>query len=363
MKRITFVMPNLNGGGAEKIVVKLANEMCLLTTVKIILLKKEGVNLTKLNQNIEVIDLNEKLNLKGIYKLIKSLRKDKNEIIFSGLGQLNVILIIFKKLLKNKKFIARETNVPSIFNNLKKNEGKKIYYILDFLYRITYKNFDRIIVQSNDMLEDLNKNYKIPINKIVKINNFINFNEIDKKIEDSSKELKGKIKVISMGRLEYQKGFDLLIENVKKIKNKDYMFYIFGDGKLKEDLNNQILINKLEDKVKILTYVNNPYKYMNEADIFILPSRVEGFPNVLLESLACGTPVIVNNFKGGANEIVQSGFNGEIFDFVGKTGDFEKILKTTLCYKKQKNKIQDDIKNKFNQENKIQEYIKTIFHV
>jgi glycosyltransferase involved in cell wall biosynthesis len=80
---------------------------------------------------------------------------------------------------------------------------------------------------------------------------------------------------------------------------------ILGEGSEKLHLQNQIYDLRLNDRVSLPGFSHNPYKYMEQSDVFISSSRFEGFPNVVIEALFCGTPVIANNYKGGINEILQ----------------------------------------------------------
>ncbi|MGL5902500.1 MAG: glycosyltransferase, partial [Cetobacterium sp.] len=166
------------------------------------------------------------------------------------------------------------------------------------------------------------------------------FKELNQKI--NSKEIINKkdkkIKLIFAGRLTHQKGIDLLLDQISKIKTIDFELLILGIGELENQLLIKIKDLKLEKKVKMLGYQKNPYIYFSQSDIFILPSRIEGFPNVAIESLALGIPIIANDFKGGINEIIIDKFNGKIINFELEN-NFEKIICDTLNFRKNKKEI------------------------
>jgi glycosyltransferase involved in cell wall biosynthesis len=121
-------------------------------------------------------------------------------------------------------------------------------------------------------------------------------------------------KIVSAGTLEHRKGFDLLINVMSKIlkKNNKIHLTILGDGPEKENLRKQINSLNLSDYVTLEGYQKNPYIYFSNADLFVLSSRYEGLPNAMLESLACGTPVVAFNCPGGIDEIIGNESQGTL---------------------------------------------------
>ena len=129
---------------------------------------------------------------------------------------------------------------------------------------------------------------------------------------------------------------------------KKFHLTIIGDTVDKEYeryLHSLILEYGLVTSVTFLGYQSNIYKWYNNADVFVLSSRYEGFPNVVLEALYCKTPVLANNCKGGVNEIVINGKNGFLFDFEHK--NFEEKLSLTVQTNFDLNAIKTDIANRF----------------
>lgn len=358
------VMSSMTGGGAEKMVMYIANELSKNKSDEIILIlfKKEGENLSKLKQNIKIINLNSSLGLFGIIKLIYHLKKIKPSLIFISLGPLNAIFSIFLIFFKDSKNIARETNIPSVINNLKSKKNK-IYYFINILYKVFYKFYDKIIVQSDDMKNDLIENYKIDKKKIIKINNLIDIPLIEEKIKESTFKIKNifdkkHIYGISLGRLTSQKGFEMLIEKVEQLRNTNIIIYILGEGEDKKILCSKIKKLKLEEYIKILPFDENPYKYLVRSDFFIFPSKVEGFPNSLIEALGVGLPAIVNNFKGGANEIINENFNGKIVNFEDTKLDLKKEIDEILKY--DRNLIKKVARQKYSKEKIIKKYLEIL---
>lgn len=349
-------MPNLGGGGGERIISILLNNIDRNKfEPHLVILKKNGSNafLKDLKKDVTLHRLEIKHRIKIsfpllIYKLLKLSKQEKPDVLFFGSGQINALISPFLFLFpKRIKTIARESNMPSIFEK---------YFFIKFFYRFFYSNYYKIIVQSDDMFNDLYENFKISKSKMIKINNPIDVSYVDKKINTTEViALSGaRINLLAVGRLTYQKGFDLLIPQLAKLEDSNFFLTILGEGEEREALENLVLKNHLEQKVCFKGNVENPYKYMEKADALILSSRFEGFPNVVLEALACGTPVLANYCLGGIDEIIKPGFNGYIYSF--KNEDFEFQFEQFFKSNFNKDEIKKDVVNRFRVENKIVEF-------
>jgi glycosyltransferase involved in cell wall biosynthesis len=214
--------------------------------------------------------------------------------------------------------IIRESNIVSML--IKKKRDK-------ILYSLFIGKADMIVCQSDDMMRDLIENFHCDKNRIYKINNPVDFDFVEKKIQEPMvfPFMENKKILISCGRLEYQKGFDLLIAAFAKLPNKDeFQLIIMGAGALKNTLEEQAKKLNVDHLIYFPGFVDNPYNYMKRADFFVSSSRFEGFPNVVIEALACGTPVIANAYLGGINEIINEKV-GSIID-ITNTSLFQKAL-------------------------------------
>ncbi len=349
-------MPSLGGGGAERVVSILLNNINRdIYSVNLILLFKNVSNdyLINLKEDVVIHYFNLKKNkhysiLSMVYRAICFSYKKKPDILFFGFGAYNTIFSFFLSFFPKKTiFIARETSIPSKYENR---------FLIKLLYKFSYKKFDKIIVQSNDMLDDLNQVFNIPLAKMVKINNPVDFENITFK---SNQDInftfsKAHINLISVGRLSKEKGYDLLIKEVSKIKDLDFHLYLIGNGPLRSDLEELTKKYSLEQHVSFIGFVKNPYAYLKKADIFILSSRFEGFPNAVLESLSCGIPVLANNCLSDMSQIIKPNFNGEIFSF--EENDFQKKLQIIIKGNYDRTKISKDTKKRFSIENTIQKF-------
>ncbi len=345
-EKILFILPALHGGGAERVMLTLVKHIDRKKFLPIfVLLKKEGKFIKQVPRDIEMIDLKATQARYAIFKIAKIIREKKPDIVFSTLGHLNLLMALIRPFFSKKiKFISRESNTVSV-----ENKGEKYPRLFDFLYKKIYNNFDLIITQSEYMKKDLVENYKTDQSKAVVIYNPVDIEHIEERLKEQNKTFfdSGKINLLAVGRLSHQKGFDILI-NTMTLLNDKYHLTILGEGEDKESLNNQIKILKMENKITLAGFTNNPYTYMLHCDLFILSSRYEGLPNVVLETNSCGTPVVAVNSPGGTAEIVKNGVNG--------------ILTPSLDPQQLANDIKKATKYRFNSY-EIKEYIRKNFNV
>ncbi len=350
MKKISilFILPDLETGGAERIVTTIANHLDREKfEPKIMLLRKEGGYLAFLNDDVEVIDLKTPRIRHSLIPILKEIRKRKPDIVFSGFGEVNAYLALFIKFFPKTKFIARETNVVS-----KHVTRKEIQFFYKF-----YNNYDKIICQSDDMKSDLVENFKIRKEKLIKINNPVDFTFIDRKLAVSEKPESfkdGFENVVAIGNLSPRKGFDNLLRVFSQLKNEKIKLHILGDGKDKTELH-QLKYDLVLENVIFHGQQKNPYQFLKFADLFVLSSRYEGFPNVLLEAGACGIYSLANDCQGGINEIIQPGVIGEISNIENYEEFADKIL-TILEKTHDQVAIKNSILSRFSKEIILDKY-------
>lgn len=340
---IIFILPDLERGGAERIVTTIANHLPREKfKISILLLRKEGGYLELLKEDIEIIDIKTPRIRYSLIPILKEIKKRKPDIVFSGFGEVNAYLSLCIRFFPHTKFIARETNVVS--QHVTRPE-------IRFLYKF-YNHYDTIICQSDDMQHDLIENFKIRREKTVKINNPVDFDFIDEKLAISqipeSFENEAFKNVVAIGNLSARKGFDNLLKVFAHLKNEKIKLHILGDGRDKQLLHQMKQDWGLENVI-FHGQQKNPYQFLKFADLFILSSRYEGFPNVLLEAGACGVYSLANDCKGGIKEIIQSQINGEIADIENHTAFSEKIL-DVLKRPYDKEVIRQSIKSRFSKE-------------
>ena len=308
--RCTLIIHSLNSGGAERVISNMANYWAA---------KGWEINLLTFDDNSKktFYDVDPKIShiplgiagyspnpIMGIWNnltRIQSLRtviiKSKPNVVISFMNQTNEIVLLATRWL-NVPVVVSERNDPA-----SQTTGK----IWEQLRQWTYPLADRIVVQTKRAGDYFSSKLQ---KRICVIPNPVLLPPDEQEISD--KLSSGKRSLIAMGRLVPQKGFDMLLEAMAKLKDRypEWTLTILGEGELRsqlESLRNEL---GLGDRVHLLGRVKNPHVFLKQADIFIMSSRFEGFPNALCEAMACGLPVISTDCPNGPREIIRDGVDG-----------------------------------------------------
>lgn len=294
MKKIAFIIPNLAVGGAEKMLLTIANSLCTCYEIHIIFLKKEGLLLNALDEKITTWDVNNGRIYFSIIKILKITKKINPDIIFSWMGYLNAYLIFFKKFFpKNIHWYARESNIPSLINKM-----LRFTFLFEYFYRF-YKNYDKIICQTEFMANDLIQNYKVRPESIYIISNPYSLKDISEKINPFNEQ---KHNILFIGRLRAEKKVEYLIKALALLP-VNYHLNIVGDGDQKLMLMQEVKKMDLTDRVTFFGNSPEPGKYYRFSDCMVLCSEFEGLPNVAIEALCNGCPVIAYNINTALNSL------------------------------------------------------------
>ena len=305
MKNILFIIDKLCDGGAEKSIINLTNALkqdyniTLLTFEYIIKDYKPEVPIINLNIPKSKNILTKIINVVKRTIKIRKIKKNLNiNVSISFLPGPNLINCLTKK--KDKVIVS----IRNTQSKLKKD------YFRDLANLLTYILSDKVIAVSNMVKEDFIKRYKANDKKIEVIYNMVDLNRIEQesKIDDGKEEIqKSKDKIlINIGRLVEQKGQWHLIRVFKEIIKiyPNIKLVILGRGELEGYLRELIDFYNLKDKVLLLGFKENPYKYLKNSDIYISTSLYEGMSNTILEAMVCGLPVIATDCKSGTREIL-----------------------------------------------------------
>lgn len=318
--KVYLIIYSLAKGGAERVFSIIANGLDKSKfDVTVITISSNYKHIFTLDNDVVQLNLNINKSLFAIIKLFKIIKADKPNVIFSTIGQINIITGFIGVLLKvffglKTFFMMRETSIPSI------NNQKSQYpaWLLKFLIKKIYPKFDLIIVQGENMKRDLVDNFSIEQTKIHIINNPIDFLNTDK-IKINTKNLAYKNQkeyiLITVGNFSTIKGYDRLLEVIKRITNKvKFKYYILGSGEQEQIIKQKINEFDLQEVCVLTGSVNNVQEYLLKADLFIQGSYYEGFPNVLIEANQVGLPVVAFDVPGGTSEIIANGKNGYLVE-------------------------------------------------
>lgn len=311
--KITFLISSLGGGGAEGVCVNVANGLADKGwKVNLVVLHLNNVayqNRVSDKVNLIVLEVNHARN--SSLALLRYIRQNKPKTILVFNYELPVILVILRTLFRFKtKIITRNINTLSQKQALAK--GFWVKYVVRPLVDKFYIKSDHIINQCEAMRDDLVGLYPHLSNKTSVI-----YNPLAKHIEDyaMANDLRGVEKhdyLLCVGRLEKQKAFHLAIEAFAKLSS-DYpnlRLKIIGKGSLERDLKQLVSDLGIEHRVDFEGFQKDMIPYYLHAKATVLTSLYEGFPNVLLESIGLGTPVVAFDCASGPKEIIINDSNG-----------------------------------------------------
>jgi len=308
MTKIFFVIPDLNSGGAQRVFVSLLQEFDRnrFDITLVLLVPRTGHYYELVPKDIRIIQFAFKNTKNSLFALYRLIRKERPDIVLSTLSHLNLIMA-FLRIFSSRRilFVAREANTIS-----SSHKNEKLSWLFNLLYRTIYNKLDFIICQSEYMKNDLIQYYAVDTKKTTVIYNPVT--PLAESLPNTETRNPGTttMQLLSIGRLEPQKGFDRLLRIMHLLKEFPFHLRILGEGSLKDEL---IKLRKelaLGDKVEFMGVQPNPFKYLRESHCFLLTSYYEGLPNVVLEAHACGIPVIAFHSPGGTEELIENGFNG-----------------------------------------------------
>ena len=310
LKKVTLFINSLTSGGAERVLTVIVTELIAQNiAVDLLCIEKENayvlpkeVTITYLsNLNKHDSSLKKLLYLPYLaLKLKKYIKKNQTTLVQSHIYRANFTNVLAK--LFGAKHQVQLVEVTSI-NNLKEGSfSKKINYML---IKLLYRHADLVIFKAQRMKEEFLKN--IPkIQKYIVINNPYDIDRITTMSKEEVKDFtfqKDKQYIISVGRLSSEKRFITLIKVLKKLKQNIELILI-GEGEEREHLETYAHAHKLEERVHLLGKKENPFTYLKQANLFVLASEGEGFPNVIVEAMICATPVVSSDCISGPREIL-----------------------------------------------------------
>jgi glycosyltransferase involved in cell wall biosynthesis len=351
------IIHKLEMGGAERMMVNILNHFAQEgKEIHLIVFHNIGTLKEQLDNRIIIHDLKVTSVKDGLFRSFRELYRLKPDTVFSGIGHLNIALAPFipllKALLPKSRWISRETNIASI-----KNRKSKYPKLFDWLYKNFYKNYDVIVAQSEDMRDDLLNYYPLAGKKAVIINNPI---DIDRVNRLASIEKIEKINLLNVSVLRQAKRHHLMLEVLSKLP-ENYHLTLVGSGSEEKRLKHLSQVMGVDSRITFEGHQSNPYPYMKQADLFLLTSEHEGFPNVLLEANALGLPVVAFACPGGITEIIQEGRNG--FSVCnGEVDEMVETIKQAMTYGFNREDIVKATKERYSQEIILEKY-REVFYV
>lgn len=321
--RVLFVLPRMGGGGAERVAALLANSLATSGDTVHIHTLVGGDSFYPLNNNIIQSNSGVFVNRsnwllaitsqiryfgKSFHSVRELIKQHEFDIVLSFLVATDVLVWLCKRTGLSFIHVCSERNDPTVRNHAKR-----------YIIRKIYQSCDLLVCQGKAVA-----NYYDTVASDKKI---VIPNPIDPSILPIRSPVISK-KIVAVGRLDKQKNFSLLIDSFSDVHSifQDSVLEIYGEGKLRTKLQQQIDRLGLSDHVTLFGACQNLLEKISDAALFVLSSDFEGFPNVLLESMAIGLPVVSTDFATGvARELIDKE-NGIIVPVRDREG-----LSTAIC--------------------------------
>ena len=316
MPKIAIFLADLGGGGAERVMINLANGFvaCGLS-VELILVYREGPYLQQLAPEVKVIELQANKLVTSVFGLAEYLKKYQPEVLLTALEDTNIVAICASLIarVKTRVYVTVHNNLSQESANANNLKRKYVPYIIRWFYPYC----DRVIAVSQGVGEDLQK-FGIKPKQIAVIYNSIYQSDLPQKatqkIEFPWLELADDPLIVGVGRLEAQKDFATLIRAYAIAKDQiPVRLLILGEGSQRQDLLDLARSLKLTDtEIAFPGFVDNPFAYIQRASLLAMSSTWEGFGNVIVEAMGLGIPVIATDCPSGPAEILAKGKYGKL---------------------------------------------------
>lgn len=311
--KLFFVINSLEGGGAERVVSLLSNDFDRKQFDVTVLCLSKKQQAYPLSEGVKLISLVDRKKESTVLfrfwyvgltfiRLLSVLSKNRPQCVVSFMTKANLWTGMICLILKIP-FVVSERTTPDYKLN-------KFKYFLKWLSVIVYGRSRAIVVPAKGMVPSFQKNRSFR-----KFSNFrIIRNPLSDLKEPGSARVHPRKFILGVGRIDKQKGFDQLIEAYHKLNLEDVDLLISGDGAERENLSRQIRSLGLESKVKLIGFRTDLEDYYSQAELFVLASRREGYPNVLIEAMSYGCPSVAMDCEFGPSEIIDNGNNGILIE-------------------------------------------------
>jgi glycosyltransferase involved in cell wall biosynthesis len=331
--KLALYLPSLRGGGAERVMIQLAAGLAQRGfTVDLVVAQAVGPYLDEIPASVRVHDLKARRVLFSLPALIRYLRRERPHALLSTMGHANVMAVLARAIGRVPvRILLREANTLS---QASANARLRRARLLPHLMRWAYRRADGVIAVSKGTADDLIHELRLPSERVQVIYNPTITADLFAKaaapVEHPWFRDGGAPVIVAIGRLTRQKDFPTLLQALALLRHRrPARLLILGEGEDRPALSRLIDDLGLQGSVDLPGFVKNPYGYLRRADVFVLSSLWEGLPNVLIQALALGTPVVATDCPSGPAEILENGRWGKLVP-VGDAGQLARAIEGVL---------------------------------
>jgi len=308
---LAIYLPSLHGGGAERAMVTLANGFAARgLRVDLVLASAVGPYVPEVSSDVRIIDLGSTRVSASLPGLVRYLRRERPQAMLSALNHANVIAVIARSLAKveTRLVVSEHTDVSGGGKQPRSLKQR----CLPPLMRRAYRKADAIVAVSEGAADSLARAIGLSRDRVVVAYNPVVTPELARRAAESLDHpwfREGMPPVIlAVGRMNPAKDYPTLFRAFAKVRRqRDCRLVILGEGELRPMLEALVKELGVTDKVQMPGFADNPFPWMRRASLFVLSSAWEGLPTVLIEAMACGTPVVSTDCRSGPREILEDG--------------------------------------------------------
>jgi len=324
--KLAIFLASLRGGGAERSMLNLSKDLTARGHhVDLLLASKTGPYLDQVSDCVRIVDLGAKRVVNSLFPLVRYLRDERPDTLLSAMNHVNIVALWARWLAGvDTRVVISERNLLTQWS---KNSKKRVdRMVIPRLIKRCYPWADGIVAVSDGVGDDLARWTRIPRAQIHTIYNPVArpelFAQTTASVDHPWFQPGQPPVVLAAGRLHEQKDFPTLVRAVSQVrKTRLVRLMILGEGTERAALEQLIGELNMRDDVSLHGFVANPYAYMARAAAFVLSSRWEGLPGVLIEAMCCGAPVIATDCESGPREILRNGECGQLVP----VGDYQAI--------------------------------------
>lgn len=338
-QRIALFMPALGGGGAERVMLTLAESLADRgLAIDLVVTSARGALRGDVPDNIRLVDLKAQRIMTSLFPLIRYLRREKPQAMLAALAPTNCIAIWARALSCVPLRVVLVEHSTLSKASIGARNRRSLF--LPTLMRLSYPRADGVVAVSSGVADDLSTTIKLPRKKIdVIYNPAVTPTMLKKSLESVDHpwfRLGEPPVILGVGRLTRAKDFSLLIRAFAKLReHREARLIILGEGEERQQLETLVSELGVNEHVAMPGFVSNPYAYMRRATLLVLSSQWEGLGNVLIEAMACGTPVVSTDCPSGPREILGDKFK-HLLTKVGDQVELEKKIRDSLEQKQSK---------------------------
>lgn len=324
---VAFFLPVLGGGGAERVMVRLANGLSSKVRMSFVLGSTSGQYMSEVGPHVNVVDLKTPRALLAITSVARYIKDEHPDAIMSTLDYANVSLLIASRLVRRRstRIVVRQANaIEQFYRALPKL--RKMF----FLMKSFYPKADGVVAVSREVGNELVNLIRVRSERVALIPNPVDPQALAEKarasLEHPWRNSSSEPMIIGLGNLRKEKDFTTLVRAFHAVRKQvPCRLMLLGDGPQRTEIEQVVRELGLGESVWMPGFVANPYPYVASASALVLSSESEGMPNSLLEAMALGTNVVSTDCGSGPREVLEDGKYGRLTQ-VGNPEDMAEAI-------------------------------------